>query len=300
MAFRDDSEGLERERERKISALRRKEEEERTQELAGKLGFTYEDLSMRNLDAEALLTIPEEQARAAHALVIQKTGKRLTLAVTNPQNPAFVAVEKELKSRGYTLNRVLISPTSFAYTADAFKRFAEAKQKITGELRLTPARIKKIEQTIRQAKDVKAAIAHVQEADASAFVEVFLAGALKLDASDVHIEPGEKGAQIRYRLDGVLHDVGTLSLRSYKLIVSRLKLLAGLKLNIKKTAQDGRFTIVREGKAIEIRTSALPGEYGEFIVLRVLNPQALLSLGELGIRQDLITIVESGGRRGCS
>src|SRR3989338_5667461 len=106
-------------------------------------------------------------------------------------------------------------------------------------------------------------------------LEVILAGALALGASDVHFEPEEKAMRLRYRLDGVLVDVLEIDHETYRLTLSRLKLLSGLKLNIEGEAQDGRFSIKIKGDEIELRTSVLPGNYAETVVLRILNPKAI-------------------------
>jgi type IV pilus assembly protein PilB len=118
-------------------------------------------------------------------------------------------------------------------------------------------------------------------------IEVIFAGSIVLDASDIHLEPEENSAKLRIRLDGVLQDVMTFPTKSYKQLLSRVKLLAEMKLNVTDRPQDGRFSILVSGGAIEIRASILPAEYGESIVLRILNPKSLISLEQAGLRKDL-------------
>jgi type IV pilus assembly protein PilB len=118
-----------------------------------------------------------------------------------------------------------------------------------------------------------------------------MAGALSLGASDIHIEPEADTVRMRYRVDGVLADVLTMDGATYKLILSRIKLLSGLKLNLTSVAQDGRLSIVVKEKEIEIRTSILPGNYGESVVMRVLDPSSIgLSLEVLGFDKYLVEI----------
>src|SRR6185369_990088 len=120
-------------------------------------------------------------------------------------------------------------------------------------------------------------------------LEVILAGGLATGASDIHFEPEEKAVRLRYRLDGVLVDVLSFDHETYRLTLSRLKLLSGLKLNIEGEAQDGRFSIKIKGDEIELRTSILPGNYAETVVLRILNPKAIgVPLEELGIEPKLL------------
>ena len=125
-------------------------------------------------------------------------------------------------------------------------------------------------------------------------LEIILAGALSADASDIHIEPQEKsGPVLRFRLDGVLHDILLFDYKIYNLILSRIKLVSGLKLNIHNQAQDGRFSIKINEEATEVRTSVIPEAYGESIVLRILNPKSIsISFDALGIDKDLMNILE--------
>ena len=95
------------------------------------------------------------------------------------------------------------------------------------------------------------------------------------------------GAKIRARIDGILQDVVSMEKELYEKFLSRIKLLSGLKLNVVDRPQDGRFSVLIENLPVEIRSSTLPSEYGESIVLRVLNPKALIDMKGLGLREDL-------------
>jgi type II secretory ATPase GspE/PulE/Tfp pilus assembly ATPase PilB-like protein len=103
-------------------------------------------------------------------------------------------------------------------------------------------------------------------------LELIFAGGLALGASDVHIEPEETGIRLRYRFDGVLHDVADLENYIYGRLMSRLKLLSGMVLNSKAEAQDGRFTFDIGTREVEVRSSVIPGAIGESIVMRLLDP----------------------------
>jgi len=124
----------------------------------------------------------------------------------------------------------------------------------------------------------------------SSALETILAGAVTLNASDLHIEPLEEGALFRARIDGMLQNIVELSSENFKSILSRLKLLSNMKLNIQKQAQDGRFSIITPSVEIEVRSSIIPSQHGESSVLRLLNPQSLISLDDLGLRSDLYNI----------
>ncbi len=141
-------------------------------------------------------------------------------------------------------------------------------------------------------------------------IEIILLGAFYLEASDIHIEPREKITMLRIRVDGVLHDALSFSKIFHRPLVSRLKVLSSLKLNITKKPQDGRFSLLipkekpsrfvktkRGYYSVEIRTSSLPAEHGESVVLRILNPKWVVSMEELGLRKDHLEIFETEVRR---
>ncbi|MBI4359446.1 MAG: type II/IV secretion system protein [Candidatus Nealsonbacteria bacterium] len=158
-------------------------------------------------------------------------------------------------------------------------------KKVSGEIQVSrlgyPEKIKSIPTFART-------IAQIAKQNVSELLEAIFIGAIDLGASDVHIETEEKQVKIRLRIDGVLQDLVEISHEDYRPLLSRLKLISGTKLNISDRPQDGRFSIVDNQKGIEVRSSTLPAEYGESIVLRVLNSEDLISLEQLGLRPDLL------------
>ena len=155
------------------------------------------------------------------------------------------------------------------------------REKITGEVQIASKDVRNIAEFAKE-------IEQFLTATATELLGIVLAGAISLDASDIHIEPEETKTKLRVRIDGILHDVMFWELKASQGLLSRIKLLAGIKLNITDRPQDGRFTILLEKTIIEIRASALPAEYGETIVLRILNPKSLIEIEALGLRPDLI------------
>ncbi len=128
----------------------------------------------------------------------------------------------------------------------------------------------------------------------SQLLAIMMAGALATKASDLHIEPEEDHARLRYRLDGVLIETVQFDLDTYNLLLSRLKLLSGLKLNVKENSQDGRFTVKIYTNDIEIRTSTIPGSYGESVVMRVLNPSSIsVGIEDLGMPTKLYNLIQA-------
>jgi len=111
-----------------------------------------------------------------------------------------------------------------------------------------------------------AALGEKKVARVSHILEGILAGAFALHASDIHIEPEDEQVRLRLRLDGLLTDLIDFDAETYRMLSSRIKVLAGLKLNVENRAQDGRFSVLVNGSEIEIRVSLIPGNYGESVV----------------------------------
>ncbi len=124
------------------------------------------------------------------------------------------------------------------------------------------------------------------------FVNLALYEALKMRATDIHIEPTEKGGRIRYRIDGILHEISTLPPNYLPAVVSRIKVMANLNIAEHRLPQDGRFWIKRENQEIDVRVSIIPSIEGERIVLRLLDRSRLLSMEELGLRKENLNILK--------
>lgn len=170
------------------------------------------------------------------------------------------------------------------------------REKVTGEIEISSDLLSEIKK-IKNIFELKTKIEKYLEASTTNLLSVILAGAVQLNVSDIHIEPEETKAKIRMRIDGVLQDTITLELKIYKHLISRIKVLSKLKLNISNRPQDGRFTISMENTIIEIRCSTLPAEYGEAVVMRTLNPNNLIKVEALGLRKDLAEIFDKEMRR---
>jgi len=167
----------------------------------------------------------------------------------------------------------------------------EEAKKLLGSVAISPKIIEEVAgpegHPVKDIAGFKKKIEEYLAQNVTEFLDVILYGAIILEASDIHIEPQEEEARLRIRLDGILQDVVFFDHNTHHHLLSRLKLLSKLKLNITDKPQDGRFTIEIEDLLIEVRTSSLPAEYGESIVMRILNPKSLISLDDLGLRDDL-------------
>jgi len=279
----------------RLHELHLREEEQLAEMLSQKYGVAYTDLTKKAIDTDALRLIPEERARETETAAFRKVNKKLLVAMRSPERPDALQTLQELNRLGYDVERYIVSRASLEHAWDRYHDLSYATETEAGILTLSNETIEQMLQKLKTLADIKTEIAsHSGSKDThriSRVLEIVMGGALALGASDIHLEPEEEGVRMRYRLDGVLTEVFVFDAPTYALISSRIKLLSGLKLNIKNAAQDGRFSIVVGGKEIEIRTSVLPGSYAETIVMRVLDPSTIaLPMEALGFDKYLMDI----------
>ncbi len=279
----------------RLQELRSREEEALAEMLSGKYGVEYVDLTSKSIDSDALRLVPEAEARAAEVAAFHRLNKSLFVAMRAPERADSLAAIQNLEHLGYAVRRFIVSKASLEHAWDRYHDLSFATETEAGILTLSNETIVEMLQKLRTMDDVRTEIAaHAGSKDThriSRVLEIIMAGALSLGASDIHLEPEEKAVRMRYRMDGILVEVMNFDMPTYVLISSRLKLLSGLKLNIKNAAQDGRFSIVVNEKEIEIRASVLPGAYAETIVMRVLDPTTIaLPMEELGFDKYLMAL----------
>lgn len=126
-----------------------------------------------------------------------------------------------------------------------------------------------------------------QDSPVVQYVHHMIMEAFRLRASDIHIEPGKTDVKVRYRIDGMLHQMQTPPKRSQAALISRVKIMSGMDIAERRVPQDGRIKMVLGGKMIDLRVSALPSYYGESMVMRILDKSGLmLGLGQLGFSPD--------------
>jgi type IV pilus assembly protein PilB len=281
----------------KIAELRKQEEEEFQQIMAQKHQLPYINLSATTIDISAVGLIKEETARTANIGLFNLEGKKLQVVVYAPTQQETKEVIADLTERGYSIEVFLASHASLEKVWERYQEISGATKSEAGVVDVSE---ENLDALIERFKTIENVVTALKETfinkDARYISRVFniiLAGSIGIHASDIHIEPAEDVIHIRYRVDGVLHEVGTLPHSSYRLFNSRLKLMSGLKLNVGTESQDGRFTIKIAGLNIEIRVSIIPSAYGEGIVMRILNPLSLnVTLEDLGMSSQLLTIME--------
>ncbi len=281
----------------KLAILRKQEEEDFLQIMAEKHSIPYVDLSMMAIDVSAVQLLKEEVAREALVGLFALGGKKLSVAVFSPTQASTKEVIASLTERGFKITLSLASHASLEKVWERYKEISGASKSEAGMVEISGESSADLVNKFKTLSDVtealKIAFDKKDSGHISKIFTVILSGAVGIRASDIHIEPAEDLIHIRYRVDGVLHEVGTLPHSIYRLFSSRLKLMSGLKLNVAAESQDGRFSIKISDIEIEIRVSVIPSAYGEGVVMRLLNPQSLeVTLEDLGMSPRLLAIVE--------
>ncbi|MEK7126114.1 MAG: GspE/PulE family protein [Patescibacteria group bacterium] len=286
----------------KLAQVREREEEDVAHILSDKYGISYADLSLAEVDNDALRVIPEAAAREAEAAAFAKTAKSLSLAVHNPNNPALAKLKEDLSSREFKVKEFLVSKKSLERVLARYADLSFTAKSRAGVFVVAPEVLAKLTQKSATRTELKkefdSAMAEHSLDRISLILEVLFAGAFALRASDIHFEPQEENVLLRLRIDGLLSDTYLFDPTTYRQLNSRIKLLSSVKLNITNRAQDGRFSITKSENQIEIRASFIPGNHGESIVLRLLDPETTkVPYTELGIHQKLLARLEKEIRR---
>jgi type IV pilus assembly protein PilB len=282
--------------ERKIKLLREREKEDLAKLLSKKYGVEYGDLSRVSIDTDALKLIPEGVAKENKVAVFSKLEKNVNVAAHSPKDDGVTNVLEELKKKGFAPKLFMVSNKSLEKAWTMYKDISFSEKTKAGVLEISSEQIenlvKKIKTLDEVIKIIKETLVMKKGHKTSRIIETVLAGALAMETSDVHIEPEESNARLRFRLNGMLTEILYFDTKTYNLLLSRIKILAGLKLNVKKEAQDGRFSINLGETDVEIRASSMPGAYGEAIVLRILNPETIkVSMEALGMDEDLLKAI---------
>ena len=244
------------------------------------------------ISQETLSVIPKESAEYYKMvpLRIRKEERVLEVGMVYPENALaqealkFLARQQKLRPEIF-----LITLTDFKKVLEKYRapkrEMEKALEKLEKEIKIAP------EKRIEKREFERMA----EEAPIIKIVAVILRQAVEGRASDIHIEPTRENLKVRYRLDGVLHSSLLLPLKIHPAIVSRIKILSGLKIDETRIPQDGRFSTNIGEKRIDFRVSTFPTTLGEKVAIRVLDPEeGLKSLDELGLRdQNLKWIKEA-------
>ena len=268
---------------RALSDQKRVMEEQETQRHAQQLSLSYVNLQNFPLDLNALALLTEEEAVASESIPFYKDQHDVRIGTKNPNNQLFKEKVVEL-GKTHKVTVYLISPSSFTKTLPFYKKVVVPTSKFSETVQ--------VDETTDYVSQL-ATLNNEAAGSATDMMAIVFGAAIAQQSSDIHFEPEDHMVKVRFRVDGVLHDIAQLPKKSFQSILSRLKLLSKLKLNVTNEPQDGRLTILQNGKPLDIRVSILPSSYGEAVVMRLLGIGAVSlrveDLGLIGKSREVVT-----------
>jgi len=263
------------------------------QELARTLNLHYFNLQLNKPEIDALKFIPKNVAEQAKVLPLKKERNVLILGVIDPYSPELEKIKNSLAQQGIEVKIAIISPKSLEIGLEEYKFLKEKKVSYIGTFDINEEILIEVKEKIQKKEEIENLLKDLVSTDPFLIFDYLLAGAIKFNASDIHFEPYKDKILVRYRLDGILYDIFSFPKNIYPLLKNRIKVLAGMMINIKDKPQDGSFSIVIDKENIDIRVSTIPTEDDEAIVLRILIFGLIVkNLEDLGLRKDDLEILE--------
>jgi type IV pilus assembly protein PilB len=281
-----------------LERINRQTEENETRALAARIGMSYAMLDEFPFSLEALVLVPLETVTDRRYAPYVKTTNRLRVALEHPED-SLVVDDITLLARklGVEIELTVVSGDSFDCLIAAYKRLlTEREAAKAAELEHTRALAEKdYLHKVRTLENLQNEIASVSVTEV---IDVIVAAAYNQNASDIHFEPEQDGVTVRFRIDGVLRPVLHLPSDHLHQLVSRIKMLSGIKLDRSVAALDGRFSVRDKGIDADIRVSMVPTGYGEGIVMRILRQDTkAVSLSDLGFSAHNLGLIERAIKR---
>jgi general secretion pathway protein E len=247
--------------------------------LSIQMNLPYIDLKRHVIQPEALKLIPEFLARKYNIIALDIVDNALIVVMADPED--IQAINDIVAQTGTNVNPAIGIPNDIRMAIDLnYKATDELNEEVK---RLLPT-IKGGGAVLSQTEDDSAA-----GTPAARAVSLLLSQAIRQRASDLHFEPQHDRLRVRYRVDGVLHDVATLPLEIHPVLISRVKILADMNIAEKRLPQDGQMSFVQDGRDVDIRVATIETAYGEKMVLRVLDKaKAMLNLSDLGFLPETL------------
>ena len=253
-------------------------EEEITKFIAKSFGRPIVDLDKIEIDPN-LTKISTDIMRKNMAIPVKRTGNVLTLAVADPYD--INALDEMAFISGCQVDVVIAPESQILQKLDDFGAAEEQLDELMGEMGASDM---EVVDTSEAELDEHTLASETEAAPVVKLVNLILLDAIKRGASDIHLEPYEKTLRVRYRIDGVLHEIMRPPLKLREALVSRIKILARLDISERRLPQDGRIKLrLSKAKTVDFRVSVLPTLFGEKVVMRLLDPASLqLDMTRLG------------------
>jgi type IV pilus assembly protein PilB len=265
----------------KMDEIKLREKEKLTQEQAQKVGLPYIALRGFPIAPEALSLLPRQVAEENHIVIFLRVGDQIRMGTTQATDAVREIQRNIAQDQRANVELYLVSEDSLKAATKLYDVLPIPKEIIYG-YRINEQDLARYEAQITNFSQLQEQIKKVSTTD---IITIMIGAALKANTSDIHVEAEEEAVKIRFRMDGILHDAALLPRDAWKHMIGRLKLLAGVKINIEDIPQDGRITIYLPSEKVDIRVSFLPTAFGESVVMRLLRPKAIaLEFDNLGIR----------------
>lgn len=279
----------------KMEELRQKDKEEELKHKAQTTGLGYVNLKGVPIPGETLQMIDLSVVKEKQVICFYYAEHAVARLATTKEEPAeILKLKNELSFLEVPIEIFLTSAVSFD---SALKQY-EALPKIKPTPRGVEIAAEDLNKFSSAISDLSSIDKLLKNASMTEVVAAVIAAGLKTKASDIHIEAEADGIKLRYRIDGVLHTASILERQVWQYLISRLKLLSGLKLNIADKPQDGRFSILMKDDKVDVRVSCLPTNYGESVVLRLLLARmGSLKLEDLGLGKSYYQILSEQIKR---
>lgn len=274
--------------ERKQREIKEHDLERITATKAARLGVHYINLFNFPISQEALDLIPEEEAKKIETICFFYGNGSFRLASTNPVGAEAQRKLKELQKTLFIENAeiYLTSKLSLEHAFLLYKNLPKFQPPVEG-VEISETNLEKFKNEISSFDSLAT---KVNEVNMSDIIVLLIATALKLNSSDIHVEAEEHGVIVRLRVDGVLQQAAVIDKERWRRIISRLKVLSKVKINIDNKPQEGRFTIFTTEEEIAVRSSFLPTAFGESVVMRLLHANAIkLSFDSLGLSSQALS-----------
>ena len=248
--------------------------------LSRQLQVPFIDLKHYRFDKQVVQLLPETLARRYRALVLDNKGEDILVGMADPTD--IFAYDELARTLKKSIRLAIVREADLLHTIDGVYRKTEEistlAEELGDELSENDFDLAQLAQT-----------SGVNEAPVVRLLQSLFEDAVQIHASDIHIEPDETVLRIRQRIDGMLHEQVMKEKRIANALVSRLKLMSGLDISEKRLPQDGRFNIRVKDKSIDVRVSTMPVQYGESVVMRLLDQSGgTLDLEQLGMPPGLL------------
>ncbi len=248
--------------------------------LATQIGMRFVDLADVQVDGSALARVPGHVARRHTAIPIGHEDGRLVVAMADPAN--VFAIDDIRSVAGIEVKPVVATRNDVNAAIDRFYRAGDELNDLTSELDVADD-----EEDLSKVKEI------TEDAPIVRYVNLLITQAIQDRASDIHLEPTEHDLRVRYRIDGVLHEVMRSPRAIQSGVISRLKIMSDINIAERRIPQDGRLSVAAHGKKVDLRVATLPTVWGEKVVMRILdNSTARMDLADLGFSPHNFQIFE--------